>query len=242
MNKILPLVLISACALSAGADTGAATLKLLTEEYPPFNMTMPGGQVGGLSSGIVREMMKRASQPYQIELLPWLRAFNRAVLEDNTCVFSTTRTEQREGQFRWVGPIVENPWVLYARKSDTRQLSSLESARPYRIGGYSGDAVAQYLIARNFDVDMANSDVQNVRKLQAGRIDYWATGKYSGERYLANEKADNIVQVLTFNTTFMYLACNRHLPDATFQKLDGALRSMQKDGSAAKITAQYLNP
>lgn len=229
--------------LAAGGSQAAEPIsfKLLTEDYPPFNMLAPGGQISGSATEIVRELLQRSGVRYSIELLPWLRAYNRAVLEPNTCVYSTTRTDQREGQFKWIGPVAENSWVLYARSDTSRVLNNLEDVRRYRLGGYSGDAVAQYLIARNFDVDLANSDVQNVRKLQAGRIDYWATGKYIGAQLVAREKVSNIRPVLTFNTTFMYLACNLGLSDQLVGQLNDTLRKMQKDGTVAKINARYLH-
>ncbi|WP_174873435.1 substrate-binding periplasmic protein [Vogesella oryzae] len=215
-------------------------LKLLTEDYPPFNMPLPGGQIGGSATDIVRELLQRSGIRYSIELLPWLRAYNRAVMEPATCVYATTRTEQREPQFKWIGPVAETSWVLYARNDNPRVLNNLEDARNFRLGGYSGDALAQYLIARNFDVDLANNDVQNVRKLQAGRIDYWATGKYSGALLLAREKISNVRPVLTFNTTFLYLACNVGMNDQLVSQLNDTLRKMQKDGTVAKINAHYL--
>ncbi|SCK11507.1 ABC transporter substrate-binding protein [Vogesella sp. LIG4] len=236
--RLLAFGLLLLAATAWAADP--VTLRLLTEDYPPFNMLAANSQISGSATDIVRELMQRNGIRYSIELLPWLRAFNRAVLEPGTCVYSTTRTDPRESLFKWIGPVAENPWVLYARSDNPRVPNTLEDARRYRLGGYAGDAVAQYLIARNFDVDLANSDEQNVRKLQAGRIDYWATGKYIGAQLAAREKAGNIRPVLTFNTTFMYLACNLGLSDQLVGQLNDTLHKMQKDGTVAKINAHYL--
>ncbi len=234
--------LIFALLLLAGGSHAADSLqlRLLTEEYPPFNMQTPGKQITGSATDIVRELMLRSGIRYSIELLPWLRAYNRAVLEPATCVFATTRTDQRESQFKWIGPVGETSWVLFGRSDNPRVLNNLEEARRYRLGGYSGDALAQYLIARNFDVDLATQDEQNIRKLLAGRIDYWATGKYSGSLLLAREKVSNVRAVLTFNTTFLYLACNIGMSDHLVSQLNDTLRKMQKDGTVAKINARYL--
>lgn len=218
-----------------------AGLRLLTEDYPPFNMVQGDGHIGGLSTDIVRELLARAGIGYQIELLPWLRAYNTAVLTPQTCVYSTTRTEAREAQLKWIGPLVDNPWVLYARDDGPARLANLEAARGYRIGGYAGDAEAQYLINHGFDVDLVASDVQNLRKLQAGRITLWATGKYLGAALIAREKAVHLKLLLTFNTTSLYLACNHELADNTVHLLNNQLRGMQKDGTVAKISARYLH-
>lgn len=230
--------LLLAASLAAHA---APPLRVLTEDYPPFNMTGPGGHISGLSTEIVQELFKRAGSNYAIELLPWIRAFNLTVLEANTCLYSTTRTDAREHQFKWIGPLVENPWVLYARADNRHAVLSLEEVRPFKIGGYAGDATSQYLIDRGFDVDLANTDQLNVKKLLAGRIDFWATGKYLGASLLAREKVSQLKPVLTFNTTLLYLACNPAMPDSQVQQLNELLRGMQRDGTLTRINAKYLN-
>ena len=216
-----------------------AHLKLFTEEYPPFNMVDGSGRIVGMSTEVVQQVLQRAGISHDIELLPWVRAYNRAILERDSCVYATTRTEQRESQFKWIGPISETAWVLFARHDTSRPVNSLEDVRPYRIGGYSGDALAQYLIARNFDVDLARADEQNVRKLLAGRIDYWASGRYSGAILLQREGVRNVRPVLTFNTTFLYLACNPSLSDQTVAKLNDMLARMRKDSTVARISSRY---
>ena len=239
MRRLLAAV---CCSVLTGPALAAdpAHLKLFTEEYPPFNMVDGSGRIVGMSTEVVQQVLQRAGISHDIELLPWVRAYNRAILERDSCVYATTRTEQRESQFKWIGPISETAWVLFARHDTSRPVNSLEDVRAYRIGGYSGDALAQYLIARNFDVDLATQDEQNIRKLLAGRIDYWATGKYSGSLLLAREKVSNVRAVLTFNTTFLYLACNIGMSDHLVSQLNDTLRKMQKDGTVAKINARYL--
>ncbi|BEV72878.1 ABC transporter substrate-binding protein [Paludibacterium sp. THUN1379] len=228
-------------ALAVGAAR-AGGLRLLTEDYPPFNMALPNGQVGGLSTDIVRELFQRAKRPYTIQLQPWIRAFNTTILENNTCVYSTTRTDNREHQFKWVGPLLENPWVLYAGPSSPKVGLDLESVRRYKIGGYNGDAVAQYLIARGFNVELTPTDDLNARKLMAGRIDFWATGKYLGNYLTKKEKLPQLRPVLVFNTAFMYLACNPHVDNQLIFQLNSVLQGMQQDGSMSRIAHAYLAP
>ncbi|MBV8048605.1 MAG: transporter substrate-binding domain-containing protein [Paludibacterium sp.] len=221
---------------------GAAGVRLLTESYPPFNMMLENGQVGGMSTDIVRELFRRAGMDYTVELMPWIRAFNTAVLENNTCVYSTTRSDNREHQFKWIGPLLANPWVLYAGPSSPRPGLDLESVRRYRIGGYNGDAVAQYLIARGFNVELTPTDDLNLRKLEAGRIDYWATGKYLGNYLVKQANLPQLKPAMVFYTAFMYLACNPGMPNQTINRLNGVMQEMQQDGSVARITQNYLAP
>lgn len=223
--------------VQAGDDKTKITL--LTEDYPPFNMQLKNGKVGGLSTDIVQEMFRRTQFSYTIALEPWVRAYNSAILDKNTCVYSTTRTENREQQFKWVGPLVENPWVLYVRP-DGPKIYSLEDARRYKIGGYQGDAISQYLIARGFNVELVIRDELNIRKLETKRIDFWATGKYSGIYLLKREKAKAQKPILVFNTMFMFLACNPNMSNQIIYKLNEALHEMQNDGFIERAGKSYL--
>jgi len=216
------------------------SVQLLTEDYPPFNMILPNGEIGGMSTEMVRELFHRAEIPYQIELQPWIRAFNSALLNNNTCVYSTTRSEHREHQFKWVGPLLENPWVLYAGPKSPARISSLEDARPYKIGGYAGDAEAQYLIARGFNVDLTPTDELNARKLALGRLDFWATGEYRGIYVRAQEKLPQLHQALKFNTVLLYLACNSGVADSTIQRLNDILNAMRHDSFSDQVRKRYV--
>lgn len=218
----------------------APSVQLLTEDYPPFNMILPSGEIGGMSTEVVRELFRRAGIPYRIELQPWIRAFNSAVLDNNTCVYSTTRSEHREHQFKWVGPLLENRWVLYAGPKSPSGISSLEDARPYTIGGYAGDAEAQYLIARGFNVELTPIDALNARKLSLGRIDFWATGAYRGIYVRAQEKVPLLHQALEFNTVLLYLACNPGVADLTIQRLNDILNTMQHESFSDQVRKRYV--
>jgi ABC-type amino acid transport substrate-binding protein len=118
--------------------------------------------------------------PYTIDLLPWKRAYTAALERPDACVFSTTRTPEREASFKWVGPIGEADWVLMARADRAFSLRSLDDARGYRIGTYNGDARDDYLRTRGFDVDPAQNDLINPRKLMMNRIDLWAASMQRG--------------------------------------------------------------
>lgn len=229
-------VLVAAC---AGAARAQATLLLTTEESPPFNL-LAGGEVSGSSTEKVKELMRRARQPYRIELMPWKRAYELALEQPHTCVYSTTRTIEREPLFKWVGPIAVNEWVLFGRADAGIRLASLEDARPYRIGAYIGDVREQYLSSRGFRVEAVPSDAQNPRKLMMGRIDLWVSGRYDGQVLIAEAGLSGKVQpLLNFVRTELYLACNRQLPDALIAELAGHVSALQREGVAAAIDARY---
>lgn len=92
-----------AVALLMPALAVAAGLRIVGEHLPPSSM-MEGNVVVGRETTKVRDIMARAGIAYSIELLPWKRAYAQALREADTCIFSTSRTQEREAQFRWIGP------------------------------------------------------------------------------------------------------------------------------------------
>lgn len=214
-------------------------LYLTTESAAPHSM-LEGKRVVGIGTDTVREIMGRAHIEHTIELLPWKRAYTAALERNDTCVFSTTRTPEREALFKWIGPIGEAEWVLMARADRKLHLDSLDDARRYRIGTYNGDARDLYLRARGFNVDSAPNDLINPRKLMANRIDFWAASFRRGSATLERMGyADTIVPVLVFNRVRVYLACNPGVPEAVTTRMDAALDSMERDGTLQRILHRY---
>ncbi len=236
------VVLASLLAASAAFATDyAQPLHIATENSPPTSM-QDGVRVVGIATDKVREAMQRASVDYTLEVLPWKRAYNIALMRPNGCVYSTTRTPDREHLFKWVGPTDEGDWVLMGRANRRYQLTSLEDARKLRIGTYNGDARDTFLRSRGFRVDPAPNDLNNAQKLLLDRIDLWAIAMRRDSSVIAdNGWAGRIVPVYTFNRVKLYLACNRAVPDAVVSKLNAAFDTMQRDGTARRLDRKYDN-
>lgn len=223
----------------AGTQPSAAPLYITTEYSPPTSM-LDGDIVIGSATEKVQEAMLRAAVPYSLELLPWKRAYSAALTRTDACVYSTTRTPERERLFKWVGPTDEGEWVLLGRADRNFNLSTLEDARELRIGTYNGDARDHYLRSRGFKVDPAPNDMINPQKLMLNRIDLWAAGFRRGSAVMeSNGWAGSIVPVLSFKKVKLYLACNRAVPDATIERLNEALEAMARDGTARRLDRKY---
>ncbi|MFZ6778080.1 substrate-binding periplasmic protein [Undibacterium sp. Ji83W] len=214
---------------------------LVTEDYPPFNIVNPKtGEVTGLSTEKVQELMRRAGEKYSITAYPWARSIQMAQNNPETCVFSTSRTPGREQLYKWVGPLVKNNWVIFARADDTRHPKTLEDLRVYVIGSYRNDAIAEYFSLKGFNTELASTDADNPRKMLAGRFDFWASGELLGWEILKQQGLSKmIVQLFTFNQTEMYLACNTTMSQAKIDRWNQILKEMDKDGTNAAIEKRY---
>lgn len=222
----------------------AQHLTLTTEEYPPYNMRDAKGQVGGISTAIVKALLAETGLTYELNIYPWARAISMARVQPNTCVYSMSRTPERESLYKWIGPLVYNDWTLFAL-SDSQpgppavKPTRLDELMEARIGSYQGDAIVSYLQTRGHRVDVAPSDDVNPKKLQMGRIDYWATGRLIGQYRLQQQGIQDIVPVLDFNRTEMYLACHTQMPDDLVKRLNATLANLHKQGLIRKIYAGF---
>jgi len=226
--------------LGTAAALAAPPLVITAEHSPPASMRV-GNQVVGRESEKIREMLARAGLAYTIDVLPWKRAFTMAQRDPYTCVYSTSRTPEREKQFKWVGPTDEAEWVLMGRAGRQYHVHSLDDARKLRIGTYNGDARDEFLRARGFDVDGAQADASNPKKLLLDRIDLWAVGVRNNDLSALSQFAapQALVPVLTFHRVKVYLACNPSVPDAMVERMNAALAGMRKDGTFTRLEKKY---
>jgi polar amino acid transport system substrate-binding protein len=234
-------VMYLAMLLAAGTPALATPPLVITAEHSPPASMKVDGQVVGREGEKIREMLARAGYAYTIDVLPWKRAFTMAQRDPYTCVYSTSRTPERELQFKWVGPTDEAEWVLMGRANRKYNVHTLDDARTLRIGTYNGDARDEFLRARGFDVDGASDNAANPKKLLLDRIDLWAVGMRNNDRsaLALNFDVGQIVPVLTFHHVKVYLACNPSVPDAMVERMNAALDSMRKDGTFSRLDKKY---
>ncbi len=230
----------------SAASSQEPTLRLYTEDFPPYSMVVDGApsatsadQITGFATEIVRELLIRANADYTLHLVPWKRAYARALNNVNHGVFSTTRTEQREPLFQWVGPLAENNWVFMGREDSAIQLNSLAQAKGYRIGGYLEDAIAAYLEAQGLPIQYVPNDALNVRKLAKGRIDLWPVVQLKG-RSLAQAEGVAVKEIFTIKRTVLALALNKDTDPALVARLNLLLGEMHVDGTVERITQPFL--
>lgn len=219
----------------------STAVTLTTEEYPPFNMLDERTkEPTGITVDKVVELMRRAREPFTITSYPWPRAYQMALQTENTCVFSTSRTKEREALFTWIGPLAKSDWAIFARADDVRKPKTLEDVRPFTIGGYNNAATGEYLKLHGYKVDLAINDHLNIQKLLKNRIDFWATGDLLG-KYLIGKAGltGQIVPLFKFELSELYVACNRSMNPQRADEFNRILKEMDRDGSSAAIEKKY---
>ena len=222
-----------------------SAMDIMTENYPPFNYKDKKGNITGITTEIVREILSKIGEKDNIKIMPWARAYRDIQSKPNKVLFSMTRTKQREFMFKWVGPIADNSWVFYAKNNSTIKINSLKDAKNdrYKVGTYLDGANELHLKEQGFyNLYSVPDDLLNVKKLIRGRIHLWAAGETQG-LYKAKQLGidpNKLKKVFKIKDTKLYIAFSRTTPDSVINFWRNELNMMKKDGRYQAIMDKYL--
>lgn len=226
----------------------ADELLVMTENnFQPFNY-IEDGELKGISVESVKEMLKRANYPQDIEVVDWDRAYNIALKEKNIALFSTVRSESRENLFHWIGPIGSIEMVFMTKKSFKKRIDSVEDLKKAGTIGLQieEDYTSQALKERGFtNLSYSGVNSLNVMYLYTGKIDLWFGTEYQMLEQIRKMK----LNVDDFKVAFrakelgldanLYVAISKDSDKELIERLKKAFDDMKSDGTYEKIVDRY---
>jgi ABC-type amino acid transport substrate-binding protein len=245
------LLILLAMLTDCGADTAGGNstpsgpLRIITEEFPPFNYTYQDGNITGQSTAIVREILKRTNTQATIEVMLWSQGYDLAQNEPGTLLYSTSRIPAREELFKWVGPIGSEENYFYTRSDSEIQVSNLEGAKKVgSIAVYLNDSNHLYLAGQGFtNLDISQNDEECMQKLVDGKVDMWL-GPAKALYFIAQKAMVNqagIKPIMFVRNIDWYFAFNKSVPDAVIKLWQSKLDEMkQKDPGGTSLFEQIV--
>ncbi len=230
--------------LFAAVCAEAQELKIVTEDFSPYNYEEKG-EITGLSTKVIRAVLKELGTDCKINLYPWAKAYNMALEQENVLIYSILRISEREKLFKWVGeiPVSEMYFFKLKQRADIK-IASLDDAKKYSIGVTRETAPHQYLSGKGFELKEIDSrDELSIRKLVNGRIDlmpYYNIPflyKVKGLGY-APEQFEKVF-FLKDASEKLYMAFGAKTADSTVEKFAKALEKIKADGTYEKIIKEY---
>ncbi len=219
--------------LAFTANVFAEPFTINTFEFPPYVE-----KDGGLAMDIVTELFKRAKVEYKTKKMPLKRSVTLAKKFKNTCVVPIQRSQERETDYKWVGPIVITQSALFSLGQDDIKIDVFKDAFQYPILAARGSADEEYLQGFGMKVDLGADYKQNIKKLKGKRARLMV-GDTIITSYYAKKLGVDIKKQLTIITTLRSLAFNLNTPDKTINQLNDTLTSMYDDGTIKKIFDTY---
>jgi polar amino acid transport system substrate-binding protein len=215
---------------------------LMTEEYPPFNFEN-NNKFQGIAVDFLGKVLKKMGSEKTVEdiqLLPWANAFNQLQIKENSLLFSTTRTDERENKFKWAGPILETRVSIIAPKAKNIKIKYASDLNNFEIGVVRSD-IGETLV-KSIGVDDSNitpvsSLEQNIKKLVKGRIDLIAYDVNVVKWYLksAGYNPADFKEVYVLKEGGLYYAFNKSTPDQLIEEFQAVVDKLKKRKNGISI-------
>lgn len=193
-NKVMSRYLLCALLLAITQPSLAmedTSLVVVTEELPPYNFTNAQGQIDGINTRIVRQILQSAELDYKMISYPWVRAYAIAQQTENVLIFTIAKNKQRAPYFHWYCPLMPSSGLYLVRLKTNSHLevNRLEDALQYRIGVVKDGNLYNYLtnhgFSDNIQLDVTAKDATNIKKLFKGRVDFVGLNPETLPHYLA---------------------------------------------------------
>ena len=238
--------LLVALLLLISVIVSAIDLQLYTEEYPPYNFEKDG-KLQGIAIDMMELILQEAGtgqSKSDIQLVPWSRGYNLIQRDPNVCLFSMTKSKERENMFKWVGPVAKTTIVLYAMKDSGIKINSEADLANYTTTVVKDDIGEQLMLNAVSDkskVDASANSLACVRKLYNNRVNLWAYESNVGKWVAKSNKFDTskLVPVYTLSESELYFAFSKNTDDATIKKFQAAYDKLKKAGKFDAILKAY---
>ena len=230
------------------AACAAEPVRVLTEEFPPYNYT-ENSRITGLSTEVVEAVFKELGLQGQYQSMPWARAYETARTTPGVLIYSIGRTPERDKLFKWVGVIAPTVYYLYGHPGRSYRVDSLEAAKNYQIGTVNEDVGEQFLVKHGFvkgkNLQSSVKYEHNYEKLKAGRVDLWIMSELTAS-YLARQAGDDPRQTLSkvyripeLSSEGYYMAFGAQTPDATVESFRKALDALRSNGTYDRLQRKW---
>ena len=247
MKRLKGLICVFIILGLAVTGTNATELKIVAEDYPPFEYE-EDGKFKGFTVEIIQTLLSKTGYQGKFHIFSWARAEKTALEESNVLIHTLTRSAKREGLYKWVGPIAPRELYFFKLKErDEIQLKVLDDAKSYKTGTVKGQSATGDLIAKGFvegeNIFSVARDFQNVRKLYLGRIDLICMIEpvfYSRIKNLGLDRGKVEKAFLIDGSREYYMAFSKQTSDKIVNQFRKALESIKQDGTFQKIKAKYF--
>jgi polar amino acid transport system substrate-binding protein len=225
-------------------------ITIATLEYHPW--TGKTLKFNGFVNHVIAEAFQRKGYSVQFSYLPWKRGVIETKNGNYSALSYVYLSKDREKEFYLSDPISEEKIVFFHLKSNPiKDWKSLDDLKNYKFGATRGYTYTKEFWdaakSKRLMVDVTDSDLQNFKKLLAGRIDIFPSGLVNGTSLLHKEfdksKSDllsNHPKPLSKTTGHLAFTRSRKNSENLVRIFNQGLAELKKDGLYAKFTDDLL--
>lgn len=206
-------------------------IKIVTEQYPPFQQVTDSQQITGTTTRLIRLLMDEAKLPYDIFVYPWPRALKELENSPSVLLYSMLKLPTRESRYQWLAPLcpVKTSFYHLTSRRDIK-IKTLSDIVSYRIGIERAQGKTDFLIEQGFAENLvAASTNQQLRKMMLfNRIDLILISDAYAES-LPEQERKLMTKAFTVEalTQFLYLVGHPNMNRELKQRLIDAYKSLK---------------
>lgn len=215
-------------------------LRWLGGDLPPFVWQGSNGPQGYAYELLVLMAQKLGRKP-DLSFFPWARSVKLTLEGETYGVFPLARTPDRETQFRWLIPLAHVHYGFFASSANSG-LQGIDQLRTQKVVVLRGSPIIRNLQAQGFTDITEAKDYRDMLRLVAMGV---ATAAYAGTPMIQSAMQEfgfrpaDYRLVTTLGNADLYMGTSLRLDPAEAQHWLDAYRTLEQDGSVARLQKKY---
>jgi polar amino acid transport system substrate-binding protein len=193
---------------------------------------------------LVRAMMQIVGHPMVMEEMPFKRGLLLLKTNPGYALFNVNRTEKREKEMKWVGPLQRTVTHLYENSEKPTGVVSLEEAKAQEsICVLRGNVHHRFFERHGFEnIYPANSYASCVNMLSLGRVSMTPLSNLS--QLVLDPQSSETTKLQKTNVKIMeaegFIAFSKETPDETIETWQAAFDQLKASGQYQELFDLYL--
>lgn len=239
-NAIAFVAALAGSVSFAAAPAAAEGFQFIAGQVPPYAVAEDGVLVGGVHVDTLVEIASRVGLSADVELMPWARAYNQMLNEDDHVIAMMMRSAPREDLFAWIIPVLPERMVLWTWGGES--ISAAEASGLGSIGVQLDTPMQNWAEAQGWtNIEVVSDPNTLARLLAGGRVDA-IVNLESLARFSAIQEGLDPNQLVAGEEIFashVYIAGSQNLIGQDFSDWEAAFEEMKADGTYAEILGRY---
>jgi polar amino acid transport system substrate-binding protein len=231
--------------LIVNTSSSIAQQLVVTEILPPYQFYQENNVLSGFSVDVMEEIFKITGDDIDLQVLPWARAYRKALNQPNTLIFSLSRSLSREKSFIWGGKLMKEDVYAWGLKEKFKTpITHIEQLRKYKIAITNASSTGQHFQQQKYPFIYAvGSPEQSFKMLYLNRVDI-ITGTKSTLEIRAKKlnfdmsKLKKIIQLSATNHD-LYFAFSLNSDEDIVTKYLDAYKIIEQNGTLAKLKNKW---
>lgn len=218
--------------------------------YPPYSYEENGQPKGVYVDILTKAFSKMEAYDVSIQVRPWKRGIHFIKAGKVLALFPPYFKEERTLWMNFSEPILQEEVIVFGNAENLKGKtvwpedfygSKIGMNTGYDTTSMAGEKFTQAIKAGKIELEEANNNEMNLKKLEAGRIDF-----YINDKLIDITPYPSVKRGISVKYNYGYLGFTRKFESFPYisdfkKEFDEVIKQMKASGEIDKIMAKYLN-